>query len=487
MYKRIMNANYSSIMPQVVARWCEEEGHDVTFVCYTGRENLIEELPDNVDLVFVGAFTQSALLAYALSNLFRSKGAVTAIGGPHARSYPQDARQYFDYVIGFTDKSVIREVLHDCSQHRPLGMYISAKQHPVTLPSVRERWKFIEPTIRKACIIKVVPMIASFGCPNTCDFCIDSVVPYQPLDLDIIKDDLRFLLQKFKRPLVVWHDPNFGVRFNECMDSIEEAVPPGSISFLAECTLSLLSEPHLKRMKRNGFKFILYGIESWYDMGGKSNTGSLKGMDKVRQVSEHANMILRHIPFSYPNLILGREIDKGPEPFELTKRFVDLAPGTFPSTSLFVAYGQAVPLNREYHRNNRILPFPFHLLGNQLAMNVRPKNYSWTEFYDYLIDLTDYTFSWRSIIRRFRANKIGMPSLICMIRGTSCEHSKLKYFKEVRRRLHIDKQFRCYFEQETTTLPQFFVDIIRKDIGPLWKWLPKGALYHDPYTQNALV
>ena len=47
-------------MPQVIAVWCEQEGHDVTLVCYTGFENLVEELPDNVDLVFIGAFTEAA-------------------------------------------------------------------------------------------------------------------------------------------------------------------------------------------------------------------------------------------------------------------------------------------------------------------------------------------------------------------------------------------------------------------------------------------
>jgi len=46
-----MNANLVSIMPQVVAVWCEQHGHDVTFVCFTGYENLVDELPDNVDLI----------------------------------------------------------------------------------------------------------------------------------------------------------------------------------------------------------------------------------------------------------------------------------------------------------------------------------------------------------------------------------------------------------------------------------------------------
>src|SRR5258708_412996 len=139
-----MHANLASIMPQVVGVWCETEGHDVTLVCYTGFENLVEELPDNVDLVFIGAFSEAAMLAYSLSALFRSRGAVTVLGGPHARCYPEDARLYFDYVLGFTDQVVLRDVLNDCSAHRPLGVHLAAGKQPVTLPGVRERWRFIE-------------------------------------------------------------------------------------------------------------------------------------------------------------------------------------------------------------------------------------------------------------------------------------------------------------------------------------------------------
>src|SRR2546430_133587 len=85
LYARIMHANLASIMPQVVGVWCEDEGHEVTFVCYTGFEDLVRELPADVDLVFIGAFTEAALLAYSLSNLFRSRGAVTVPAGPAAR------------------------------------------------------------------------------------------------------------------------------------------------------------------------------------------------------------------------------------------------------------------------------------------------------------------------------------------------------------------------------------------------------------------
>jgi hypothetical protein len=481
LYARVMNANLASIMPQVVAVWCEAEGHEVTFTCYTGFENLVEQLPDGVDLVFIGAFTEAAFLAYALSSLFRSKGAVTVLGGPHARCYPEDARKYFDYVVGFTDQAVIREVLLDCSPHRPVGVHLQARQQPATLPGVRERWKFIEQTLRKVPLLKLVPMISSLGCPYTCSFCIDSVVPYQPLDFAVLTEDLRFLVRTMKRPRVAWHDPNFGVRFNDSLDAIDAAVPAHSVEFLAESSLSLLAEPHLKRLERSGFKALLPGVESWYDLGNKSKTGQNKGLDKVRQVSEHVNMILRYVPYVQTNFVLGLDSDEGAEPFELTKRFVDLTPGAFPGYSLLSAFGRAAPLNLQYQRANRVLPFPFHFLDNNHAMNVRPRNYEWRDFYDHVIDLTGYTFSWRAIGNRFRATRTMTPRWMNVVRAVSSEgFGRLAYYAELRRRLDADPQVQRYVDQETTDLPAFYVDQVREDLGPFWEWLPAGALQHDP-------
>ena len=481
MWARVMNANFASIMPQAVAVWCQEEGHEVTYLCYTGFENLVEELPANVDLVFIGAFTESAQLAYALSSQFRARGAVTVIGGPHARCYPQDAQKYFDYVLGFVDKSIITDVLADCAPNRPLGVCRSAAGQPIVLPGVRERWPFIEATLKKAPFIKIVPMLASLGCPYKCSFCIDSTVAYQPLPMEALRLDLAFLLTKFKRPRVGFYDPNFGVRFDDCMNAIEESVPKGSVDFIAESSLSLLSEPHLIRMQRNGFKALLPGIESWFAMGEKSHTGRLQGIDKVREVSDHINMLLRYIPYVQTNFVLGLDTDEGEEPFELTKRFIDLSPGAFPGYSLLSAFGQAAPLNLEYQEAGRVIAFPFHFLNNHGAINIEPKNYSWPGFYDHIISLTRYSFSPRAMYRRARATRTTIPKWLNVIRALSSEgHGRLDYYTEIRRRLDDDPQFRPFFERQTSMIPQFYVDRVRKDLGLFWDWLPAGGLQHNP-------
>ena len=72
-----------------------------------------------------------------------------------------------------------------------------------------------------------------------------------------------------KHPRVSWYDPNFGVKFNLMMETIESAVPPGSIDFIAECTLSVLNEANVKRLQKNGFRMIMPGYRILVCLWGK--------------------------------------------------------------------------------------------------------------------------------------------------------------------------------------------------------------------------
>jgi hypothetical protein len=485
LWSRVMNPNFASVMPQAIAVWCEQDGHDVHYVCYTGSETLSSVLPKDIDVLFVGAFTEAAQLSYAISALFRARGAITVLGGPHARCYPEDAARFFDYVLGFTDQETIRDVIRDRAENRPVGVQMSAQRQPRQLPGAQARWKFIAPTLEKAKMFKLVPMIASLGCPYTCSFCIDSTVDYQAMSYDQLASDLRFLRTVMDKPYVGWQDPNFGVRFDEMLGVIEEAVPPGSVHFVAESSLSLLSEPRLQRLRKNGFLAMLPGVESWFSLGNKSRTGSAAGMDKVRQVAEHVNMILRYIPYVQTNFVFGLDCDEGPEPFELTKRFVDLVPGAFPAYSLLTAFGRAAPLNLEFQRDGRVLSFPHHFLDNHGAMNVRPKNYSWSQFYEHMIDLTGHSFSPRTVARRFFANRMFIPRTLNVIRAITGEgRQRLVYYRTLRQHLEKDVPLRAFFDGETATVPRFYVDKIREDLRGYWDALPEDALYHD---QNAYL
>jgi hypothetical protein len=208
-------------------------------------------------------------------------------------------------------------------------------------------------------------------------------------------------------------------------------------------------------------------------------------MEKVKQVAEHVNLILRYIPYIQTNFVLGLDSDEGPEPFELTKRFLDLAPGAFPAYSLLSAFGRAAPLNLEYQRAGRVLPFPFAFLDNNHAMNVVPKNYNWPEFYDGLVGLSRYSFSVRAIGRRLAATKGAIPKWMNVVRAVSSEGwGRIAYHTEIRRRLDTDTALRGFMEGEHDRLPAFYSQRIAQELGPLYAHLPQHGVMHD---QNAYL
>lgn len=484
-YARLMNPNFASIMPQVVAVWAEQLGHIVTYVPFTGPEDLIGEIPTDLDVLFVCVFTQGAYLAYSLSNLFRRRGVVTVLGGPHARAYPEDALLYFDYVLGLTGKTLIENLLADLAPQPGQGVFLSDTRQPDSLPGVRERWKFIQRTLEKNRLFRFVPMIGSLGCPYKCSFCIDSQIDYQTLSYEQIKEDLIFLQKQPHPPAVGWYDPNFGVRFDDYMDVIESCVRPGALLFGAESSLSLLSEPHLQRLKKNNFLVILPGIESWFDYNHKAGQRKHVGMEKVREVAAHVNLIARYIPYVTCNFIFGLDVDEGPLPFELTKHFVDLAPGVYPKFSIITAYGHSAPLSSQYLADDRVIDVPFRFLGGHDTINVRLKNYACAEFYDYLIDLAQYAFSPPKLWARFKVNQHAPSRWMLLFRSLFGERRGHRNRLAARHHLATDPEFQAFYAGDTTKPPAHYLRRIKSGLGPFFDYLPARTLHYLEHGEPA--
>lgn len=168
------------------------------------------------------------------------------------------------------------------------------------------------------------------------------------------------------------------------------------------------------------------------------------------------------------------------EPFELTKRFVDLAPGAFPVFSLLSAFGRAAQLNVGLQREGRVLPFPFHFLDASQSMNVVPKNYGWHEFYSKLVDVERYTYSAPRIGRRFLANEGMIPKAMNLVRGISSERlDRVRHHAQIRDLLGSNPDVQRFHHGDTTKLPSPYGDRIRTDLGALLEALPEGGLLHD--------
>jgi hypothetical protein len=482
-FRKPILANLAPVMPQAIAVWCEEEGHEVHMDFCSGHKFMFDCLDDTYDVVIIASATWSSVIAYALGNYYRSKGAITILGGPHARAYPEHAVQYFDYVFGLTDKDVFVDVLQTLDRHRPIGKFISARAQPKALPSVRQRWKYVSRLMDASPWVRSVMMSGSLGCPYTCSFCVDATVPYQTMDFDQIRDDLTFVSDNVRNPITLWADPNFGVRFNDYLTLIEETIPAGNMRFAAESSLTLLTEANVKRLQKNGFMVMMPGIESWYDFGAKSKTRKIPAQEKLDIVADQISMIGDHIPFIQANLIMGMDSDAGAEPFDLTKEFLRRTPGIFPSVSMLISYGRSAPDNLRYQSENRVIPLPFHAMDASTT-NVRPKNYGLEEYYQHWIDMYEDVHSWSAIRKRVQKGRGLEIKGIMAARSIFESRAMLAHLKKVQRYLREDRGFRAFFEQDTDVLPSVYLESAKHYLGPLLEWLPEGALTHDPYAHS---
>ncbi len=287
---------YASIMPQAVAVWCKHLGHQVFYATWYGHGDPKRLLPDDLDVVFIAAYTQASALAYALAKLYRKEKTLTVIGGPHAKSFPYDCLRFFDLVVMQCDKTLVADILAGAFERHSI---ISSGRTLNDLPSVEERLPYIKIASffrgARPYLSTTVPVLASVGCPYTCNFCTDWNNPYVLLPLDRLEADLRFLSQTFPRVKIAFHDPNFAVKFDQTLEVLAK-LPQGSRKpYVMASSLSVLRGPRLQRLRETNCVYVAPGIESWGPYSNKAGVGKITGSDKVSRVVEHLRQLHEYV------------------------------------------------------------------------------------------------------------------------------------------------------------------------------------------------
>jgi hypothetical protein len=462
LYCRYLNRHYASIMPQAVSAWCRGLGHQTFYATYWGQADPKSLLPCDLDVVFLSAFTSASTLACALAKLYRLEGALTVLGGPHAKGFPEDALRFFDVVVGECDRNLVEDLLAE----RPRGMAISSRSPPRAMPAVAERlpeitsahfWK------GRATSTSFVPLLSSLGCPYACDFCTDWDNPYRLTPADQLEADLRFISERFPRVKIPFHDPNFGVRFDHVLD-VMERIPPGARNAYAiQSSLSVLDERRLRRLRDTNCIFLAPGVESWGDYASKSKLPRSSGpRRKLAEVVRRFEEIQQFVPGLQANFIFGVDSDAGAEPVELTREFVERLPRVWPNVNVPTPFG-GTPLYERYLAEGRILrgmPFAFYYTP-YLATTL--KNYSAGGFYQRLIDLFSQALHPATIARRTRA-LTGIHHAFHALRLLNVRRL-LHEFRTLRDLLSGDRAFQAFHEGASEELPSFYRHRLHRQLG----------------------
>jgi hypothetical protein len=470
----VSDPNYFGVIASVVSLWCQEMGAQVVYRTYTGRENPEDLLAGEWDVAFIAAYTRGAWTAYACSHLLRSRGTVTALGGPHAHAYPEDSAEHFDFVLGFTDQEVLREVLEGApaKPHQP-GRWIDCGGHSAELPSLRRRAGFIDTASRKAWLLRAVPLLASYGCPFSCAFCSDAEIPFRQVAPARIEDDVRFAIERWPGALMVWHDPNFGVRFDDLLGAIERATRHRTGRFLAETTLSLLTPERVERLGKAGFVGLLPGIENWEGFGAKMGLGRATPDERMEHLSAKLRAFTNVIPFLQVNFVFGVEPEAEARQTPLTLEFLRRVPAAWPNLNLFQAWGRLSPLARSLARDGRLLDVPFPLLDQKICVNVAGDFRASIRAY---IAVTEAAISRGAVQARLLANRGWQARVVNLLRGLGREQrQRIRWQRRVLSWLESDRGVRDFFDGRSAVVPPQLRALALQRVGPFASLLPAGV------------
>jgi hypothetical protein len=327
----------------------------------------------------------------------------------------------------------------------------------------------------KARFLRVIPVLASCGCPFDCEFCSDAKVDYHPLPLSDVEDDVRFAAGRYPHALLIWMDPNFGARFEPLMEAIERASADSRVRFGAQSSMSFLGRERLSRLSRARFEVIVPGIESWFSCGTKlGGIGRSQGSDRVRDAAAFMNEVIESIPYVQVNFVFGIEGEPVSESLGLTAEFVRAAPGVWPTFNLITAWGESSPLSRRLHGEGRVLPVPFTLLDQKSCSNVIRPYESTVELYRGLVRLEEVAFGAALSWARARQARRWGTRVTNFFRGRGAEmRERIEWHRQMLRWLEHDRAFRAFFEGEAVPIPAALRARALESIGPFVDMLPR--------------
>ena len=473
------NKQYVSVTTQSVSFWCRQLGHQVFYATYSGFGDPIAVLPADLDLVFISAHTMPAPLAYALCVLCRRRGTRTVLGGPHAKSYPQDSLRYADLVVLECDQALVEDILHD--RFDP-GSIISSPGPYRQVPLVVERL----PEIKKSSFVagrphpgSFIPLISSMGCPYTCNFCNDWDNPYQPLSNERLLADLNFVSENYPGVPLVFHDPNFAVRFDEVMSILESVPPEKRNPYGVQSTFTILRPERLERLRDTRCIFLLPSIESWTaEYSNKLGVGKIEAREKLTRMVEKFRTLKEYVPYLGTNLIFGLDHDSGPDSFELTKEFLVQAPFVYPTLHIPIPFG-GTPLFSTLFEQGRILksmPFTFYRIP---YMTIIFNHYDPLTFMEHMVDLFAVASSNQLLRERFTHDKQILARGTNLMR-TIATKRRYKVFLEILDLLKNDPQFLAFHQGVTEQLPDYYAWQYERLMGKFTELVPLAeSAWHD--------
>ena len=260
----------------------------------------VEEINFNedVDLVGLTAMTMHAVRAYEIADRFRERNIPVVMGGLHASSLPEEAKQHVDAVVIGEAEGVWRQLLTDFQGGRLQPFYrssgfctLKSQPHPrLDLLKKEHYWT-------------VNCVQATRGCPFSCDFCsvaqfFGDTYRYRPVD-EVIEE----VKQLPSGGYFTFVDDNIMGRPAYAKELFQKLAPLKRI-WTSQGSLTMAKDTELLKMAAaSGCYALFVGIESLTQDNLAAMNKSINNVsryeDAIKKIRDHGIMIVGSFIFGF--------------------------------------------------------------------------------------------------------------------------------------------------------------------------------------------
>jgi radical SAM superfamily enzyme YgiQ (UPF0313 family) len=239
------------------------------------------------DLVGISSMTAQIDEAYAIADLFRSRGTRVIMGGLHVSQLPHEALAHADAVLRFGAEGAWARAVQDVERDRLQPMYDGAR-NAVFKPGLYAMPRFDLLAGRQ---YNRVTVQTSRGCPRGCEFCAASLritSEFNQKPVDLVLAEIRAAKLHVPRPYFEFADDNTFLNHRWSKELLR-ALRDEEIQYFTETDVSVADDPELcDLLAESGCRQVLIGFES---PRGNDLNGIDPGSWKSRQPPRYRRVI----------------------------------------------------------------------------------------------------------------------------------------------------------------------------------------------------
>jgi len=299
----------------------------------------------NVDLIAISAITPTIKRAYSYADYFRSKNIPVVIGGVHATLNPQEVLQHADSVVCGLANESWPQLLKDFKDNKLQKIYTQGENIDFSNMPLPDRGCYENKTISP---MRLNSIQATFGCDNTCEFCVQPHVcnGYHQRPIEHVVKEIKANKSKF----IEFYDPNLP-KDREYLTKLCKALIPLKKIWSVPATVDLANDRELlKLLYKSGCRNVLIGFES---INPESIQNISKKFNKVEQYEKAINNFHKAGITIAGSFVLGLDSDTK-DIFQQTLDFVNKTHIDLPRFTINTPF-PGTPFYEQMKKENRII------------------------------------------------------------------------------------------------------------------------------------